>query len=68
MAKKITPKEYNSLANSLRRIKPLGVCCDNAMLDTIHVEPLAGRKKSAVKKSCIVQCPVCEKMYLSDWY
>ena len=68
MAEKITSKEYNSLVYSLRRIKPLGVCCDNAMLETIHVEPLAGRKKSEVKRSCIVQCPVCERKYVSDWF
>ena len=67
MAKKLTLTEYRSLAYSLRRIKPLKTCCGNASLEPIHIEPLAGRKKSTVKRTCIVQCPECKKMYVSDW-
>ena len=65
ITKKLTLTEYRSLAYSLRPIKPLGTCCGNVLLDTIHVEPLAGRSKSVVKQTCIVQCPECNKMYVS---
>ena len=65
MTKNLTLPEYRSLAYSLYKIKPLGVCCGNALLETVHVEPLAGRKKTQVQQTCIIQCPVCEKMYIS---
>jgi hypothetical protein len=65
MGKKLTLTEYRSLAYTLRPIKPLGTCCGNILLDIIHVEPLAGRSKSVVKQTCIVQCPECNKMYVS---
>ena len=65
MTKNLTFPEYRSLAYSLRKIKPLGVCCGNALLEIVHVEPLAGRKKTQVKQTCIIQCPVCKKMYMS---
>ena len=65
MGKKLTLTEYRSLAYTLRPIKPLGTCCGNVLLDTIHVEPLEGRSKSVVKQTCIVQCPECNKMYVS---
>ncbi len=65
MEKKLTLTEYRSLAYTLRPIKPLGTCCGNVLLGTIHVEPLAGRSKSVVKQTCIVQCPECNKMYVS---
>ena len=65
MKKMLTPSEYRSLAYTLPPIKPLGTCCSNVLLETIHVEPLAGRSKGHVKQSCIVQCPECSKMYVS---
>jgi hypothetical protein len=67
MEKKLTLTEYRNLAYTLRPIKPLGTCCGNVLLETIHVEPLAGRSKAALKRTCIVQCPECEKMYVSKW-
>jgi hypothetical protein len=65
MTKNLTLPEYRSLTYSLRKIKPLGVCCGNALLAIVHVEPLAGRKKTQVQQTCIIQCPVCKKMYIS---
>ena len=67
MAKDLTFSEYRSLAYTLRPIKPLETCCGNVMLETIYVEPLAGRPKAHVELSCIVQCPECQKMYVSKW-
>jgi hypothetical protein len=67
MAKDLTFTEYRSLAYTLRPIKPLGTCCGNVMLETIHVEPLADRPKAHVARTCIVQCPECQKMYVSNW-
>ena len=67
MPKKLTLNEYRSLAYTLRPIKPLGNCCGNVLLETVHVEPLAGRSKAQVKQTSIVQCPECKKMYVSKW-
>jgi hypothetical protein len=67
MQKKLTLTEYRSLAYTLRPIKPLGNCCSNVLLETVHVEPLAGRSEAQVKQTCIVQCPECKKMYVSKW-
>jgi hypothetical protein len=67
MDKELTLSEYRSLAYTLRPIKPLGYCCSNALLETVHVEPLEGRSKAQVKRTFIVQCPECEKMYVSKW-
>jgi hypothetical protein len=67
MEKEFTLAEYRSLAYTLRPIKPLGTCCGNTLLDTITVEPLAGRLKTQVKRTCIVQCPVCKTKYVSKW-
>ena len=64
---KITLTEYRSLAYTLRPIKPLGTCCGNVMLETIHVEPLAGRPTAHLKQTCIIQCPECKRMYVSKW-
>ena len=61
MDKEFTLTEYRSLAYTLRPIKPLGTCCSNVLLETIHVEPLAGRSKAHVKQTCIVQCPECKE-------
>ena len=65
MTKNLTLPEYRSLAYNLRKIKPLGVCCGNALLETVNVEPLSGGNKTQVKQTCIIQCPVCKKMYMS---
>jgi len=67
MDKEPTLSEYRRLAYTLRSIKALGTCCSNALLEPIHVEPKAGRIKVQVKRTCIVQCPECKKMYVSDW-
>ena len=67
MEEKPTLIEYRSLAYTLRLIKPLGSCCGNVLLETVHVEPLAGRSKTQVKQTCIIQCPECKKMYVSKW-
>ena len=65
MPKKLKLNEYRSLAYALRPIKPLDSCCGNVLLETVHVEPLAGRSKAQVKQTSIVQCPECKKMYVS---
>jgi len=67
MEKKLPLSEYRSLAYTLRPIKSLGTCCGNVLLEAIHVEPLAGRSKAQLNRSCIVQCPECEKMFVSKW-
>jgi len=67
MEKKLTLAEYRSLAYTLRPIQPLGTCCGNVLLETIYIEPLAGRSKAAMKQTSIVQCPECKKMYVSKW-
>jgi hypothetical protein len=67
MNEEISLSEYRSLAYSLRHIKPLGVCCGNVLLETVHVEPRDGRNEAQVKRTCIVQCPECNKMYTSKW-
>lgn len=67
MKKELTLAEYRSLAYTLRRIKPLGTCCGNTLLETIRVEPLAGRAKAQVKRTCIVQCPECKTKFVSPW-
>ena len=67
MEEKLSLSAYRSLAYTLRPIKPLGTCCGNTLLDTISVEPLAGRSKAQVNRTCIVQCPECKKKYVSKW-
>jgi hypothetical protein len=67
MEKELNLSEYRSLAYTLRPIKPLGTCCGNVLLETIHVEPLADRSSAHLKRTCIVQCPECKKNYVSDW-
>lgn len=67
MKDEISLSEYRSIAYSLRRIKPLGVCCSNVLLEPVHVEPLEGRNEARVKRTCIVKCPECNKMYTSKW-
>jgi hypothetical protein len=67
MENKLTLTEYRSLAYTLRPITPLGTCCGNVLLETIHIEPLAGRSQAAMKRTSIVQCPECKKMYVSKW-
>ena len=67
MEKKLTLTEYRSLAYTLRPIRPLGTCCGNVSLETIHVEPLEGEPLYRRKQSCIVKCPECKKMYVSKY-
>ena len=67
MEKELTLSEYRSLAYTLQQIKPLGTCCGNVLLETIHIEPLAGRSKAVVKQTCVVQCPECKTMYVSKF-
>ena len=67
MDKKLTLTEYQSLAYTLRPIKPLGTCCGNTLLETVSIEPLAGRSKAQVKRTCIVECPECNTKYVSKW-
>ena len=67
MEEKISLSEYRNLTYSLRPIKPLGVCCSNVLLEPVHVEPLEGRTEAQVKRTCIVLCPECNKMYTSKW-
>jgi hypothetical protein len=68
MEKELTLSEYRSIAYTLRPIKPLGNCCGNVLLETAHVEPMEGRSKARVKRTCILKCPTCGKMYVSKWY
>jgi hypothetical protein len=67
MTETITLAAYRRLTYSLRRIEPLKECCGNAVLEPVHIEPLEGRDKSQVKRTCIVQCPECKRKYVSDW-
>ena len=67
MEKKLTLAEYRSLAYTLRPIKPLGTCCSNVLLETIHEEPIESRPQVRGKRNCIVQCPECKKMYVSKY-
>ena len=67
MTEEISLKAYQSLAYTLRPIKPLGTCCGNTLLETVSIEPLAGRSEALVNRTCIVQCPECEKKYVSKW-
>jgi hypothetical protein len=67
MIKEFALQEYRNLASSLPKIEPLGDCCGNVLLETVHVEPLPDRNENQVKRTCIVQCPICNKMYMSTW-
>ncbi len=67
MKQEMSLSEYQSLAYRLRRIKPLGVCCGNVLLETVYVEPLEGRSEVQIRRTCILQCPECDKMYTSKW-
>lgn len=67
MDKNLTLSAYRSLAYTLRSIKPLGTCCGNTLLETKSVEPLEGRPKAQVKRTCIVECPECKTKYVSKW-
>ena len=68
MKKKLSLTEYRSLAYTLHPIKPLGTCCSNVLLETIHEEPLESKPQDhRRKKNCIVQCPECKKMYVSKY-
>lgn len=67
MKKTLSLTEYRSLAYTLHPIKPLGTCCSNVLLETIHVEPLESKLQARRKQNCIVQCPECKKMYVSKY-
>ena len=67
MENKLTVSEYRSLSYTLRPIKPLGTCCSNVLLETIHEEPIESRPQARAKRNCIVQCPECKKMYVSKY-
>ncbi len=62
-----TISEYQDLAMNLPFIKPFKGCCSSPLVETIHVEPLAGRNPLDFDRTCVVQCPECKKIYVSSW-
>ena len=59
--------EYQELIINLPYIMPYKGCCSSPLVETVYVEPLAGRNPFEVLRTCVVQCPECRKMYLSNW-
>jgi hypothetical protein len=59
--------EYEKLALDLPHIQPYKGCCSTPLVETIHVEPLAGRNPLTIARTCVVQCPECGNMYLCNW-
>ncbi len=57
--------EYQELSMNLPLIKPFKGCCASPLVETVYIEPLAGRNPLEVDRTRIVQCPECRKMYLS---
>ena len=54
MKKKLSITEYRSLAYTLRPIKPLGTCCSNVLLETIHEEPLESKPQDHRRKKTVL--------------
>ena len=67
MSEQLTLSEYRNIAGTLREFQPFYECCGNVMLDTIYVEPLAGRNTLEVNRTCIMECPTCNRQYVSNW-
>jgi hypothetical protein len=67
MPEELALSEYRKLAVDLPHLQPFGNCCSSALLNTVYVEPLEGRNTLEVDRTCILQCPKCEKMYVSRW-
>lgn len=63
----LTRKEYLRLAVDLPFLPLYGICCGSAFPDVVHVEPLEGSDDPEAGRSCIVQCGICKKMYVSRW-
>ncbi len=59
--------EYQQLATDLPFIQPFKGCCSTPLVETVSVEPLAGRDPSKINRTCVVQCPECGRLYLSTW-
>ncbi len=57
--------EYQQLATTLPFIEPCKGCCSFPLVETVYVEPLAGRNPSKIIRTCVVRCPECGKLYLS---
>jgi hypothetical protein len=67
MVPKLTLVDYKKLTEKLPYLEPFDECCGSALVETVHVEPLEGRKSSEVKRTCIVECRKCGKRYLTKW-
>jgi hypothetical protein len=67
MTERITLEQYRELTSSLRFVKPLADCCGKPLMETIHIEPLAGRNTLEVDRTCVLKCSVCGRMYQSRW-
>ncbi len=59
--------EYQRFVNNLPYIEPFKGCCSSPLVETVHVEPLAGRNPFEIARTCVVMCPECMKMYVSNW-
>ncbi len=59
--------EYENFVINLPFIKPFKGCCSSPLVETVYVEPLAGRNPFEVVRTCVVQCPECKKMYVCRW-
>lgn len=59
--------DYQEFASDLPFIKPFKGCCSYPLVETVYVEPLAGRNPLEIVRTCIVQCPECGRLYLSTW-
>jgi hypothetical protein len=59
--------EYKEIVTNLPFIRPFKGCCSYPLVETLVVEPLAGRNPLEVDRTCVVQCPECKKIYVSRW-
>ncbi len=59
--------EYQKIATGLPSIQPYRGCCSSPLVETIYVEPLAGRNPYEISRTCVVQCPECGRMYVCTW-
>jgi hypothetical protein len=67
VTEQLSLEQYRELTRTLPFVEPIAECCDKPHMETVHVEPLAGRNTLEVDRTSVLKCSECGRMYQSRW-
>jgi hypothetical protein len=67
MPSRIALYDYRTILEQLPFLDHCALCCNSPLPESLHIEPLEGRRITEVERTCIVRCKNCGMKFGSLW-